>query len=99
MEVEEEGEYIPIAYTVATRMTCIKMGSDERHFNVSLIMSDKVTSPCAQTTNFEEKGEPKRYRTEVLPPAQYQSTALPLGHTGSAHLDSGARHPGGEGAG
>ena len=29
---------------------------------------DKVTRQCPQTsTFFEEKGEPKRYRTEVLP--------------------------------
>ena len=29
---------------------------------------DKVTGQCPQTTTFlEEKGEPKRYRTEVLP--------------------------------
>ena len=30
-------------YTVTTRMACIKMGSDESHFNVSLIGRDKVT--------------------------------------------------------
>ena len=48
-------------------MTCIKMGNDERHFNVSLIVRDKVTRQRTQTTTFEEKGEPKRYRTEVLP--------------------------------
>ena len=47
--------------------SCIKMGSDERHFNVSFIVRDKVTRQCPQTTTFEEKGEPKRYRTEVLP--------------------------------
>ena len=47
--------------------SCIKMGSDESHFNVSLTVRDKVTRPCPQTTTFEEKGEPKRYRTEVLP--------------------------------
>ena len=41
------------------------MGSDESHFNVSLIVMDKVTKQCAQTTTFEEKGEPKRIRTEV----------------------------------
>ena len=41
--------------------SCIKMGSDESHFNVR----DKVTRQCLQTTIFEEKGEPKRYRTEV----------------------------------
>ena len=46
---------------------CIKVGSDESHFNVSLIVRYKVTRQCPQTTIFEEKGEPKWYRTEVLP--------------------------------
>ena len=45
----------------------IKMGSDESHFNVSFIVRDKVTRQCPQTTTFKEKGEPKRYRTEVPP--------------------------------
>ena len=40
--------------------SCIKMGSDESHFNVSLTVRDKVTRLCPQTTTFEEKGEPKR---------------------------------------
>ena len=44
---------------------CIKVGSDERHFNISLIVSDKVTRQCLQTINFEVKGEPKQIRTEV----------------------------------
>ena len=48
--------------------SCIKMGSDESHFNVSLIVRDKVTRQCPQTTTFEEKGEPKRIRIEVLLP-------------------------------
>ena len=39
--------------------SCIKMGSDESHFNVSLIVRDKVTRQCPQTTTFEGKGEPK----------------------------------------
>ena len=43
----------------------IKMGSDESHVNVSLIVKDKVTRQCPQTTTFEEKGEPKQIRTEV----------------------------------
>ena len=47
--------------------SCVKMGSDESRFNVSLIMRDKVTRQCPEITTFEEKGEPKRYRTEVLP--------------------------------
>ena len=45
----EEGEYIPIA-TLTTRVTCIKMGSDEIYFNVSLIVRDKVTRQCPQPT-------------------------------------------------
>ena len=45
--------------------SCIKNDSDESHFNVSLIVRDKVTRQCPQTTTFEEKGELKRIRTEV----------------------------------
>ena len=44
------------------------MGSDESHFNVSVGsdgQSDKTVS--ANHNLFEEKGEPKRHRTEVLP--------------------------------
>ena len=37
--------------------SCIKMGSDESHFNVSLMVRDKVTRQCPQNTTFEEKGE------------------------------------------
>ena len=66
MEVGEDGEYIPI-YSHHQNDFCIKTGSDESHFNVSLIVRDKVTRQCPQTATFEEKGEPKRYRTEVLP--------------------------------
>ena len=47
--------------------SCIKVGSDESHFNVSLIVREKVTRQRSQTTTFEEKGEPKRIRTEVPP--------------------------------
>ena len=61
------GSLYTYGYTVTTRMICIKMGSDESHFNVSLIVRGKVTRQCPQTTTSEEKGEPKRYRTEVLP--------------------------------
>ena len=42
--------------------SCIKMGSDESDFNVSLIVRDKVRRQCPQTTTFEEKGEPNRIR-------------------------------------
>ena len=43
----------------------IKVFSDESHFSVSLIVRDKVTRQCPQTTTFEEKGKPKRILTEV----------------------------------
>ena len=45
--------------------SCIKVGCDESHFNVSLIVRAKVTRQCIETTIFEEKREPKRIRTEV----------------------------------
>ena len=68
MEVGEEGDYYTYRYTVTTRMTptLIKMGSDESHFNVSLIVRDKVTRQCPQTTILEVKGESNQIRTEVL---------------------------------
>ena len=44
---------------------CIKVGSDESHFNVSLIVRDKVTRQRPQTTTFYEKEESKLIRTEV----------------------------------
>ena len=40
--------------------SCIKTGSDESCFNVSLTVRDKVTRQCPQTTTFEDKGELKR---------------------------------------
>ena len=46
--------------------SCIKMGSGKSHFNASLIVRDKVTRQCPQTTILGKKGEPKRIRTEVL---------------------------------
>ena len=43
---------------------CIKMGSDENHFNVS-VGSDGQSHKTVSTDHnpFEEKGEPKQYRT------------------------------------
>ena len=48
--------------------SCIKMGSDESHFNVSVEVMDKVTGQCPQTTTFlkrKESGsgiEPRSFR-------------------------------------
>ena len=48
--------------------SCMKMGSYESHFNVS-VGSDGQSHKTVSTDHnlFEEKGEPKRYRTELLP--------------------------------
>ena len=65
----EEGDYIPIAvYCHHQNDSRIKMGSDESYFNVS-VGSDGQSHRTVSTKHnlFEEKGEPKRYRTEVLP--------------------------------
>ena len=64
MEVREVGDYIP---TATMNDSCIKIGSDESHFNISFIVRDKVTRLSTDHNLFEEKGEPKRYRAEALP--------------------------------
>ena len=70
MEVGEEGRI----YTY--RYTC--------HHQISLIVRDKVTRQCPQTTTqFEaQKGEPKQIRTTEVP-LLTSLNDLPLGQTGS----------------
>ena len=77
MEVGEEGERERLLYLSLhchhQNDSCTKIGSDENHFNVSLILKDKVTRQCPQTTILEVKADPKQIRTEVplltsLPP-------------------------------
>jgi len=65
MEVGEEGDYISL-HCHHQNDSCIKMGSDESHFNVSSTVRDKVLRQCPQTTGFEEKGEPKRNQAKAL---------------------------------
>ena len=65
--------YLSLRHCHHQNDSCIKVGSDESHFNVSSIVRDKVTRQCPQTTILEVKGEPKQIRTEVplltsLPP-------------------------------
>ena len=69
MEVGKEGDYyIPIAtHYHHQNDSCIKVGSNESHFNVSINVRDKVIRQCPQTTTSEEKREPKRIRTEAPP--------------------------------
>ena len=48
--------------------SCIKMGSDESHFNVSVGSDGQCHKTVSKNHNlFEEKGKSKRYQTEVLP--------------------------------
>ena len=65
MEAGGEGDYYTYRYSHHQNGCCIKVGSDESHFNISLVVRDKVTRQCPQTTTFDEKGEPKRIQTEV----------------------------------
>ena len=61
----EKGEIIYLSlHCHLQNDSCIKKGSKESHFHASLIVPDKVTRQCPQTTIFEEKGELKRIRTE-----------------------------------
>ncbi len=62
--------------------SCIKMGSDESHFNVSVGSVGQSHRTVSTNHNlFEEKGEPKRVSNRG--PSAYQPNALPLGQTGS----------------
>ena len=55
MEVGEEDYIIYLSLQCHHQNdSCIKMDSEESHFNVSLIMRDKV---CPQTTTFSKRKE------------------------------------------
>ena len=62
----------------------VKMGSDERHFNVSLTVWNKVTRQCPQTTPFLKRKEsqsgiePRPFCSPAL-----RLTSLTLSQTGS----------------
>ena len=67
MEMGKERDYTDTV-TTDQNDSCIKMGSDESHFNVSV--GSEGQNHKTVTTNhnrFEQKREPKRFRTEVLP--------------------------------
>ena len=77
MEVGGEGDYIYLLlHCHHQNDSCIKMGNEESHFNVS-VGSDGQSHKTVSTNHslFEEKGEPTRYQTEVIP-----LTSLPLYH-------------------
>ena len=61
--------------------SCIKMGSDESHLNVSLIVTDKVTRQWPQTTTFSRKRRAEAESSRG--PSACQPNSLPLGQTRS----------------
>ena len=68
MEVGGRGRLYTYRYTVTARMTsALRWAAMGAILMFQWEVVDKVTRQCPQTTTFfEEKGEPKRYRTEVL---------------------------------
>ena len=46
-----------VEWGISLMLQGCKMGSNESHCNVSLIVRDKVTRQCPHTTPLEEKGE------------------------------------------
>ena len=61
--------------------TCIKVGSDQSRFNVSLIVWVKVTRQVSTDHNFSR--ERRAEADSNHGPSPYQPNALPLGQTGS----------------
>ena len=69
MEAGEEGGRLYLSlHCHHLNDSCIKIGSDESHFYVS-VGSDGQSHKTVSTNHIlsEEKGQPKRYRTEVRP--------------------------------
>ena len=86
MEVRGEGHIYLSLHCHHQNDSCIKMASDERsHFNVP-VGSDGESHKTVSTNHnlFEEKGEPKRYRTEVLP----LTSPTPYRQAKPSHVDS-----------
>ena len=69
------GRVYTYRYIVTTRMTCIKMGSDESHFNVSLIVRDKVTNKTV-STNHNFRRERRAEAVSNRGPSAYQPNAF-----------------------
>ena len=65
MEVEEDGELYLSLHCHHQNDFCTKMGSDESHFNVSLIVRDKVTRQCPQITTHDVSKERLFVRTQA----------------------------------
>ena len=63
------GRVYTYRYTVTTRMTCIKMGSDESHFNVSVGSGGQSHKTVSTNHNFLKRDESRSGR--LFPVAQF----------------------------
>ena len=87
MEAGEEGDYKPMLHCPHQNDSCIKMGSDESHFNVSLIVGDKVTRQCPQiTTVLKRKESRSGFEPMSLCLPASRLTAGPIRLTGTGVL-------------
>ena len=95
MGVGEEGDYIYICisiylsiyiYVTTSMALALRWAAIESHFNVSLIVRDKISRQCPQTTTFwrERRAEAESNRGS----SAYQPNALPLGQTSSPEFPS-----------
>ena len=58
MEVGQEGDLLyPPLHCHHQNDSCVKMGSGDSHFNVSLTVGDKVTRQCPQTVALLKRKE------------------------------------------
>ena len=74
MEVREEGDYIPIGYTVTSRMTpALRRTAMRAILMFHSIARDKVTRQCPQITTFLKRTESRSGGIELRP------FCLPLG--------------------
>ena len=80
--VGEDGDLCRTLHCHLQNDSCIKMGSDESHFNVSLIMSDKVATRCPQTTIFLKRRDSR----SGFEPRPFCLPVLLLGHSGSRFI-------------
>ena len=63
MEVGEEGAIYLSLHCHQQNDSCIKMGSDESHFNVSVESAGQSHKTVSTNHNlFEEKGQPRSFR-------------------------------------
>ena len=76
------GRLYTYRHTVTTRTTCIKMGSDESHSNISFSNCEGQSHKTVSTDhNFWKERRAEAYSNRD--PSAYQPNALPLGQTGS----------------